>query len=94
VGRQLITIGFDSSTSRFRGVATSPTAECREHRVVQLFRKTTSGSLQVGTATTGPQGGWYVEIGHPHGEYFALAPKQTLMGATCPRARSRLLTVL
>jgi Ca2+-binding RTX toxin-like protein len=93
VGRQLITIGFNPSTSRFHGIVTSPAAGCRSDRTVQLSKNATAGPALVGMATTGPQGGWGVGVADPQGHYFALAPKQDAGSASCPRARSRLIRV-
>jgi hypothetical protein len=89
-----ITIGYTAMSSHFHGSVNSPNAECRAHRSVQLFKKTASGPVLQGHATTGAHGGWSDSVMHAHGEYFAVTPQQKVMGITCGRAKSALVSVM
>ena len=89
-----VSLGYNASTSHFNGRVRSPNAECVAHRTVKVFRRTSSGPKLQGMTSTGAMGGWSIDVMHPHGMYFAVAVRQTIMSSTCERAVSRVVDVM
>ncbi len=92
--RSHITIRWNATTEHFHGKVRSGNANCIADRVVKLFKKTADGRVLQGKTHTNENGRWRIEVMHPHGHYFAKAPKKKLMHGTCLAARSSLIDVM
>lgn len=89
-----VSIGYNTMSMDFHGKVHSSNSECEAGRIVKVFKQTSSGRVLEGRTLTTSSGAWKVDVMHPHGHYFALAPTQKLMHTTCDGDRSRTIDVM
>jgi hypothetical protein len=89
-----VSIRYDATTERFHGRITSSDTDCESGRVVKVYKKTASGPVLQGKATSKASGRWALEVMHAHGKYFAATPTYKGMHGTCDHARSVIVDVM
>ena len=83
-----ISIGYNTHSQSFHGKVSSSNAECQAGRKVRVFKRTSNGPSLQGRAMTDANGAWKIEVMHPSGHYYAVAPMEKVMSTECGRAVS------
>jgi len=90
-----ITARYNTDTGYFHGQVDSPNAECVGGRRVKVFKKTASGLELQGRTRANDTGRWRLDVMEASGMYVAVAPVyETMGGATCEKARSKIVDVM
>jgi len=89
-----LSVRYNPTTERFHGKVSSGDSDCVAGRTVKVFKKTASGPVLQGSATSTGTGTWRVEVMHASGHYFAVAPRHQGMHGLCAAARSDTVDVM
>jgi len=93
-----VTIKFKEGPTLFKGKVTSDLPECREGRLVTVFKVRKGPDKTVGSDLTNARGKWKVDVNHANGRYYAKVKRSQLGGYygggdTCAKARSDTIEV-
>jgi hypothetical protein len=92
-----VSIKWSATGHKFHGMVDSGRLLCIEGRTVNLYRSTPGTNTLIGTATTGPAGGWVVPRTTAHGTFYSRVTRSSGGGYghshVCLTARSADLPV-
>jgi uncharacterized membrane protein len=89
-----VSIRYNAAKELFHGTVSASEADCVSGRLVKLYEATADGPSLQGKDRTNDEGVWKIDVMHPSGHYFAVAPRYEAMHTTCAKDRSKTIDVM